>query len=312
MKTALVTGALGFCGRHLVDKVHENGDIHVCGIDLAEDAPSNMFLDEYLCADICSRGTVDRIIELLRPDLVFHLAGIIGDNSFNTYNVNFMGSLHLLESVRKYSPGSQVVLIGSSAEYGFASPHDFPLTEEHPCRPVTPYGISKHATILAGLNYAQNYRLKIVAARPFNVIGPGVPSTLVVGAIIERINDLLCHKDKPLRKMGNLDTHRDFVDVDDAVNAYIKMAQGNHWGEVFNICSGKPYSIRKIVEMIASFSELPIEIEQDPALIRSPDITISFGSCAKARRVFGFDPTTDIETTLLKAWRHYIKRVTIE
>ena len=108
--------------------------------------------------------------------------------------------------------------------------------------------------------------------------------------------------------MGNLDTERDFIDVDDAVNAYIKMAQGNCWGEVFNICSGKPYSIHKIVEVIASFSNLSVEIEQDPALIRFPDIKVSFGSCAKARKVFGFNPVADIEMTLLKTWRHYMER----
>jgi GDP-4-dehydro-6-deoxy-D-mannose reductase len=308
MKTALVTGALGFCGRHLIGRLHTNGGVRVFGMDLAENVPPNVFLDEYICADICSQERVDRTIELLKPDLVFHLAGVIGNNSFSTYNINFMGSLHLLESVRKFTPDTRVVLIGSSAEYGLASPCDFPLSEEYPCRPITAYGISKHAIILAGLNYAHNYGLKIVAARPFNIVGPGIPPTLVVGAILKRINDLLYCKDKQIIKMGNLDTERDFIDVDDAVNAYIKMAQGDCWGEVFNICSGKPYSIRKIVEMIASFSDLSIEIEQDPALIRFPDITISFGSCAKARRIFGFKPTIDIETTLLKTWQHYMER----
>lgn len=291
-----------------MDKLRANGGMRVYGMDLAENVPPDVSLDEYVCADICSQKRVDHAIELLKPDLVFHLAGVIGDDSFSTYNVNFMGSLHLLESVRKYAPESRVVLVGSSAEYGLASPCDFPLTEDYPCRPVTAYGISKHATILAGLHYAQKYGLKIVAARPFNIVGPGIPPTLVVGAILKRIKDLLCGKDKKIIKMGNLDTQRDFIDVDDAVNAYIKMAQGDYWSEVFNICSGKSYSIRMIVAMIASFSDLPIVIEQDPALIRFPDIKISFGSCAKAHKIFGFNPMTDIEATLLKTWRYYMER----
>jgi GDP-4-dehydro-6-deoxy-D-mannose reductase len=307
MKTALVTGALGFCGRHLIYKLRENGDIRVCGIDMVENVPPGVFLDEYVCADICSQERVDHAIELLKPDLVFHLAGVIGDDSFSTYNVNFMGSLHLLESVRKYAPESRVVLIGSSAEYSFASPDDFPLTENYPCHPVTAYGISKHATVLAGTNYFQHHGLKVVIARPFNIIGPGIPPTLVVGAILKRMNDSLRRKDDPVIKMGNLDTERDFVDVDDAVSAYIKMAQGDYWGEVFNICSGKPYSIRKIVEMIGSFSNLAVRIEQDPALIRSLDIKVSYGNYEKAHKAFGFAPVADIEMTLLKTWRYYME-----
>ncbi|MHB8089724.1 MAG: NAD-dependent epimerase/dehydratase family protein [Anaerolineaceae bacterium] len=307
MRTALVTGALGFCGQHLLKKLHADHDLRVCGIDLAEDVPSDIFLDEYFCIDICNQDKLDHLIQTLKPEWIFHLAGINGDNPFNIYNINFVGSLYLLESVRKHAPESHVVLVGSSAEYGFASPDSFPLTEDYPCRPISAYGISKHAMILAGLNYVQNYGLKIVAARPFNIIGPGMPPTLVVGAIIKRIEDSLHNKNKLVIKMGNLDTERDFIDVDDAVNACIKLAYGGYWGEIFNICSGKPYSIRKIVEIIASFSNVPVEIEQDPALIRVPDIKVSFGSYAKAHNAFGFNPVTDLETTLAKIWQQHVR-----
>lgn len=306
MKTALITGALGFCGKRLIKKLHEMDEkIRICGIDLAELSPSDILLDEYFCIDICNQSKLENIIELLKPDWIFHFAGFIGNDSLRVYNINFMGSLYLIESVRKLVPEAHIVLIGSSAEYGYAPPDDFPLKENYPCRPVSPYGISKHATILAGLSYVQSHRLKIVAARPFNIVGPGIPPTLVVGAILKRIKDALFDSNKLIIKMGNLDTERDFIDVDDAVNAYVKMAQGNFWGEVFNICTGKPYSIRKIVEIIASFSNLPLVIEQDPTLVRIQDIKISFGNCDKAEKIFGFQPETDIEKTLLKTWRHY-------
>ena len=108
--------------------------------------------------------------------------------------------------------------------------------------------------------------------------------------------------------MGNLNTERDFINVNDAMDAYIKIAQGDFWGEVFNICSGKPYSIRKVVEVIAGFSGMPVEIEHDPALVRIPDIDISFGSYAKAHRAFGFEPVVDIERSLFETWRQYMER----
>jgi GDP-4-dehydro-6-deoxy-D-mannose reductase len=161
--------------------------------------------------------------------------------------------------------------------------------------------------VLAGLNYVREYGLRIVTARPFNIIGPGIPPTLVVGAILKRIKGSLHTKDKVIIKMGNLDTKRDFVDVNDAVGAYVKMAQGGFWGEVFNICSGKPYSIRRIVEMIAAFSGLPVEIEHDPALVRVPDIDVSFGSYAKAHDAFGFEPAVNIDATLFQTWQQYME-----
>lgn len=307
METVLVTGTLGFCAQHLIKKLRGDHDARIYGVDLAASLPHDIFLDDYFCVDICDRKKLDQVIESVRPNVIFHLAGSTSNNLFDTYNVNFVGSLHLLESVRQHTPESRVVLIGSSAEYGLASPDDYPLTENHPCHPITAYGISKHTTVLAGINFFQHHGLKVVVARPFNIIGPGIPPTLVVGAILKRMNDSLHRKDDPVIKMGNLDTERDFVDVDDTVSAYIKMAQGDYWGEVFNICSGKPYSIRKIVEMIGSFSNLPVSIEQDPALIRSSDIKVSYGNYEKAHKTFDFIPVTDIETTLLKTWRYYME-----
>jgi len=309
MKSVLITGVLGFCAGHLVKRLRTNYNVRIFGIDIAEKALSELHLDAYLCVDICDRERLEHAVKLWEPDTIFHLAGVTGDDLYKVYSVNFNGSLGLFETVRKHLPDSSVLIIGSSAEYGFASPDDFPLTEEQPCRPINAYGISKHSVVLAGRNYVQKEGLKIVAARPFNIIGPGIPPTLVVGAIIKRIKDSLNRKDKKLViKMGNLNTERDFIDVNDAMDAYIKMVQGDFWGEVFNICSGKSYSIRKVVEVIAGFSGMPVEIEHDPALVRIPDIDISFGSYSKAQRAFGFEPVVDIERSLLEIWRQYMER----
>ncbi|MBP7506946.1 MAG: NAD-dependent epimerase/dehydratase family protein [Prolixibacteraceae bacterium] len=309
MKSVLITGALGFCAGHLVRRLRTDYDVRIFGIDIADEALPELHLDAYLSVDICDRERLEYAIKFWEPDTIFHLAGVIGDDLYQVYRINFSGSINLFEAVRRCIPNASVLIIGSSAEYGFAAPGDFPLTEEQPCRPFNAYGISKHAVVLAGQNYVQKEGLKIVAARPFNIIGPGIPPTLVVGAIIKRIKDSLNRKDKKLViKMGNLNTERDFINVNDAMDAYIKIAQGDFWGEVFNICSGKPYSIRKVVEVIAGFSGMPVEIEHDPALVRIPDIDISFGSYAKAHRAFGFEPVVDIERSLFETWRQYMER----
>ncbi len=307
MRNVLVTGALGFCGKHLVRRLRSAEGVRVFGIDLAEEVPPAMSLDGYFCVDVYNRGGLERVLLSCMPDTIFHLAGAVGNDLDHIYKVNFVGSLNLMESAREHAPESSIVVIGSSAEYGFALPHDFPLKEDHPCRPISAYGVSKHAMVLAASNYVREYGLKIVAARPFNIIGPGIPSTLVVGAILKRIRGLIQGKDKPVIKMGNLHTKRDFIDISDAVDAYVKMAQGDFRGEVFNICSGEPYSISRIVEIIAGFSGLTVEIEHDPALVRALDIDVSFGSYAKAHDAFGFQPTINIERTLLETWQDYME-----
>jgi GDP-4-dehydro-6-deoxy-D-mannose reductase len=308
MKTVLITGVLGFCARHLVRRLRMHDGIRIIGVDVVDKQAHGLDIDEYFRVDICNKEQSEHVLKKCKPDTIFHLAGVIGDDLYNVYRINFMGSLILMELVRKYISDASVVFIGSSAEYGFAEPGDFPLTENKPCRPFSAYGISKHAMVLAGQNYVQKERLNIVAARPFNIIGPGIPSTLVVGAILKRIRDSLNRKDNKLViRMGNLNTERDFVDVNDAVDAYVKMAQGNFWGEVFNICSGKSYSVKRIVEVIAEFSNLPVEIEHDPALVRIPDIDISFGSYAKAHNAFGYEPIVDIETSLFETWQQFMK-----
>ncbi len=307
MKTVLVTGVLGFCARHLVRRLRTYSGLHILGVDITDKQTQDLYIDEYCRIDICNKDMLEQVIIKYKPDTIFHLAGVIGDDLYNVYRINFTASLILMELVRRHTPDASLILIGSSAEYGFAAPGDFPLTEGQPCRPFSAYGISKHAMVLAGQNYVQKERLNIVAARPFNIIGPGIPPTLVVGAILKRIRDSLDRKDKKLIiKMGNLNTERDFIDVNDAVDAYIKMAQGDFWGEVFNICSGKSYSIKRVVELIAGFSGLPVEIEHDPSLVRVPDIDISFGSYAKAHNAFGYEPLVEIEASLFEAWRQYM------
>lgn len=304
MKTVLVTGALGFCARHLLEKLRRDSGLRLCGIDIPQTAPAGLKIDAYSTVDVCDPTRLSNYLEAVKPDVIFHLAGIVGGDPFETYRVNFMGGLHLLEAVRQHVPRSRILLVGSSAEYGPALPDSLPLTEEHPCRPINAYGASKHAIVMAGSDYARNHGLNVVMARPFNIIGPGVPSTLVVGAFLGRIKAALGKGERLVIRMGNLDTRRDFVDVADAVDAYTRMTAGDFTGEIFNICSGKPYSIRSIVETMASVAGLSIEIVQDPALVRHHEIEVSFGSYERAERAFGFSPSTDIEASLLEIWRY--------
>jgi GDP-4-dehydro-6-deoxy-D-mannose reductase len=298
---ALVTGANGFCGRHLVGRLLGRRDVRVVGLDLAPAALGTPRPQEYLQTDLCDADQAQAAVERTRPDLVFHLAGLMDGDAAELYRVNLLGGVYLLEALRRHAADARVLVVGSAAEYGLAPAEDMPLTENHPCRPRGPYGISKHALTLAALDYAHGWRMKVMVARPFNIVGAGVPGSLVVGAVLGRIKQAL-DGGEPVARIGNLDTQRDFVAVEDAADAYVRLLDCEAWGEVFNVCSGRPRSIRWLVERLLGFSERPIRLAVDPALVRPADAPVVYGSWEKSHRAAGFRPSTPLDSALQSAW----------
>lgn len=310
MITALITGACGFCARHLAHRLHKEGNIHVLGMDLYKEPPSDrVLLDEYMQADLCNKEQVAGLIKRTKPDLAFNLAGLTNATAENVYQTNMLGVVYLLESLRLYAPEARILLVGSAAEYGKVSESYLPVTEDTPCKPFGAYGISKHAMTLVGLDYAGRYRMKVVIARPFNIVGPGISPELLVGALLNRAKNTLSKDKEPIVKVGNLDTERDFIAVDDVVEAYLKIVKGEHWGEVFNICSGRHYSVRSVIDVLLSQSPRKVKVEVDPELVRPLDVKISYGSWEKATRAFGFKPTISLEESLRAAWRYEMEGV---
>lgn len=303
MTRALVIGAHGFCGKALIRRLAEVERVEVIAADLPVDWPK-VPVAAYKSRDIGDIESITRVVEAARPDWVFNLAGMTGGSPSAVYRTNTLGPINVLEAVREYVPDARVLLVGSAAEYGPVGSDLLPLTEETPCNPVGDYGISKHAMTQAARDIASRHSIKVVIARPFNIIGAGVPKSLVVGAILDRAREALSRRGRPVVRVGNLDTQRDFVDVEDAVEAYVSMIKGEFWGEVFNICSGKPARIRDVVTEALSHSTRPISIEVDPRLVRPSDCPVIYGSYAKAGRAWGFKPRVRLKDSLKQAWDH--------
>lgn len=311
---ALVTGAAGFCGRHLIARLAADGGFITAAVDLGDAPPRDLRVDEYYCADVGDAEQIAGVIARFRPDMLFHLAGIAGGSSaaardvspVATYRTNFMGAVHVLDGVYRGAPGCRVLLAGSAAEYGAVSPDHLPVTEACPCRPSGPYGAAKYAATLAGLDYARRFGLKVVIARPFNIVGPGIPPAMVLGALLIRAREALAAPGDPIVWMGDLDSERDFVAVDDVMEAYLKLLRGNFWGEVFNICSGTPRSIRAVAEILLANSPRPIRIQVDPSLA-GPSVRRIYGSCEKAKRAFNYRPATGLEQTLNNTWTYSLQ-----
>ena len=189
-----------------------------------------------------------------------------------------MGTVHLLEAVRQECHSTRVLLVGSAAEYGFVGKDELPVIENTPCRPHGPYGLSKYASTLTGLDWSRQFGIKVVIARPFNIIGAGISPNLFAGALMARAREALARPGDPVVKVGNLDSQRDFIAVEDAVEAYMLMLEGDYWGEVFNICSGRPLKVRSLAEMLLAHSSRPIRLEVDLALVRGDEVNVVYGN----------------------------------
>lgn len=302
---ALITGSNGFSAWHLADRLNRDS-IRVIGLDIRGEDPCLAPFEEVRQVDITDFEALSRMIREVQPDYIFHLAGMMGGPFQEVYKANVLGTVTLLESVRTAGLDVRILLVGSSAEYGPISPAELPVTEEAPCRPFTPYGLSKYFATLAGQSYARRHGMKVVVARVFNLMGAGIPESLVAGALLARAKLALDNPAPPEVRVGNLQSQRDFVSVTDAVETYVRMAEGDFWGEVFNVCSGRAWPIAEVVQMLFAHSPRKIELKVDPELVRSSEVDVIYGSNDKARRLLGFEARTPLQDALKSAWDYKI------
>jgi GDP-4-dehydro-6-deoxy-D-mannose reductase len=296
---ALVLGCNGFCGRPLIEALQREPDVHTIGADLQ--SSSSFDLEDYFQLDITDWNRVAGTIKRLQPDWIFNLAGITSGDLRQQLDVNLVGAMHVLDAVHQRSLRSRVVLVGSAAEYGLVSREENPLSEGHNCRPVGPYGVSKHLMTVGALAHSREHGTDVVVMRPFNIVGPGVPANLVLGAVIERAALALEQDREPVVKTGNLEAIRDFVSVDDVIRSYLLAIRSDLKGEVLNVCSGIPLSVREVVEQTLSHAPRELTLEVDPELFKENDVPVAYGDPAKAQKMLDIS-CSRIGPALEAAW----------
>ncbi len=302
-KIALVTGAEGFIGSHLVTFLQAKGWTVIGGYHLHG---SNSFPKlrrlEFVQCNVQNAQRIMRLLDEYRPTHVFHLAAqslpiVSWADPVETFESNIMGSLHLFEAIRSMKRPPVVVSACSSAEYGPVPASAIPVTEEQPLRPAHPYGISKVCLDLLARQYFLDYRIPAVNVRLFNTTGPGktndAPSDFVRQLV--RIKKGL---QAPIIEVGNLNPRRAFLDVHDAVRGFFLAATKGKWGDAYNLCATKTYKISELLEIAIRISGEKVEIRPVQHLMRPNDEKIIFGSTEKLRRQTGWRPVFSINQTL--------------
>ena len=282
----LVTGAGGFAGQHLCRYLALLPEPPlVFATDVA--ACPDLVVERFTAADITDFAALSPIVGAVAPTHVIHLAGVFGSSTdpLLPHRVN------LLEAIRSRAPAAVVVTIGSAAEYGFVDPADLPVTEGAPCRPLGAYGLTKHLATQMAHSYHRMHGLTVTIARPFQLIGPGMPPTLAPGAFLSRVRAARAAGSATFAT-GSLDGWRDFVDVRDAAAALWQLCVKPAGSEVFNVCSGIPTQMAELVELIlAATGAAALAPRVDPALAgRGPEVGRIYGSYAKLRRHCGWVP----------------------
>lgn len=285
---ALVTGAGGFVGRHLVAHLVSCGD-EVVETDRATGGP-----------DVVDVGAMAGLVAEVAPEVVFHLAGqadVAGSwrDPVGTLRANAEGTLATLAACAGAGVG-RVVVVTSAEVYGRVDAGAMPIGEDRVLDPVSPYAASKAAAEMICVAWA-NQGLGVVRARAFNHLGPGQSEAFVAPAIAARLvrarRDGVGHI-----SVGNLEARRDFTDVRDVVRAYRMLAVDGVSGEAYNVCSGRHHSIAEVVEELLTLTGHEVELVTDPALARPSDVPLLVGDPAKIRAQCGWEPEIDLSTTL--------------
>ena len=319
MKKALITGITGFAGSYLAEYLLSTKEYDVSGTYLFEKSISNVERIKgnlnLIKADLSEEKSVFKIIEDMSPSIVFHLAALTSPadsfkNPTATLTSNISLQVNLLEAVRKSNLLDTKILIVSSADiYGQVAKESFPINEETPLMPTSPYSVSKIAQDFLGLTYFLTYNLKVVRVRPFNHIGPRQSPNFVVSSFAKQIAEIEKKKKEPILHVGNLETKRDFTDVKDMVRAYVLAIEKGKYGEVYNIGSGISYKISDILDKLVSMSSSKIKIEKDETLFRPNDNPDLLCNANKFTELTGWKPQISIDTTLketLDYWRNII------
>ncbi len=321
MKKVLITGANGFVGSHLSEYILNNklGEVYGAYRTKNEDFSNIkgiMKKIELVECDITDSYSVDKTIEEVKPDYIFHLAAQAfvpssWKSPVETLNTNIVGSLNLFEAIKKNNKSITIQIAGSSEEYGMVKEDEVPITEDNPLRPLSPYGVSKVAMDLLGYQYNKSYGLKIIRTRAFNHEGPRRGESYVTSNFAKQVALIEAGEQKPVLMVGNLKAKRDYTDVRDTVRAYWLAAEKCTPGEAYNICSGKAYEIQKIVDILKELTKKDFEVKQDPKRLRPSDVQILLGDSSKFRKQTGWKPEIAFEKTmedLLDYWRKKIKK----
>ena len=302
MTRALVTGGYGFVAQWAIRAMLDRGwSVTAAGLG---EPTSALVLDdarrtavEWLKMDVTRQDDVARAVERATADVVLHLAAISHvpeavRNPGLAYEVNTVGTVRLLTEInrsrREGGVDPVVLVVGSAEQYGRHEAAEMPLGEDAEQRPLTLYAASKAAQEVACFQAVRSQGLRIVCTRSFSHSGVGHDGRFLLPALVARA--LALPPSGGRLTIGNGDTVRDFLHVEDVVAAYLALIDSGAPGEAYNVSSGEGITVRALAEAVLQRVGVSADISSDPVLTRPVDVPVQVGANAKLRGVTSWAP----------------------
>lgn len=295
MARILITGADGFTGRHLVERLAREGhELHGLVHSLGEGGQD--LLEATHVADLRDLPTLTAVIAAVRPEKVVHLAAIAfvahGDAS-ELYSANIFGTRNLLQALSATGERPSAVIVASSANV-YGNRREGVLDESLSPEPANDYGITKLSCEMLARLYAD--RLPIITVRPFNYTGRGQPEQFIIPKIVAHAKAR-----SATIELGNIDVARDFSDVRAVVDSYARLLEAPAAiGGVFNVCSGEARTLGEVLDLAAELTGHRMEVRVNPAFVRADEVRTLCGSRARLESVIGEVAMPSLKDTI--AW----------
>jgi GDP-4-dehydro-6-deoxy-D-mannose reductase len=293
-----LTGASGFVGRRLLLRLVAEGHEAIASSDDLDIRDLEQF-----------EGQLARV----SPDAIIHLAAQSSvaaswQDPADCFRVNFLGTRNLLEIVARRLPRARVLLVGSADAYKTTQANAAPHPETIGLRPGSPYARTKAAAELLGA-LASERGLDIMRTRSFNHTGAGQSDVFVASSFARQIAEIAAGIREPRVAVGNLESIRDFLDVEDVVAAYIRLLDPTIEAGVFNVASGVPLKIATLLDTLIELGGVDPEVTINPDYFRPTDHLV--GDPTRLREATGWRPSIALRETLaslLESWRTQIAR----
>jgi GDP-4-dehydro-6-deoxy-D-mannose reductase len=310
----LITGGTGFVGRHIetaLSKIRPLGQILLADRHAA--GQSSMDTSRFVTLDVTDASAIEQLIRCEQPTHIVHLAAVAAVTEASrkaslTWDVNFGGTQNLARAILAFAPDCRLLYCSSAEVYGASFRSAEPLDENALLDPVNPYGAAKAAADIM-LGQMARDGLRVLRLRPFNHTGPGQTEAFAIPAFASQIARIERGEQQPVVRVGDLSAQRDFLDVRDVVDAYVRALHRFDTlpnGAVLNIASGVARSLQEALDLLLSQTKIDIAVEVDPGRLRPSDTPVAVGNAARARDLLGWQPTHSFSQTLasvLDYWR---------
>jgi GDP-4-dehydro-6-deoxy-D-mannose reductase len=316
----LLTGITGFIGSHLAERLVADGaEVH----GIALEAPPHLHLEAIASrvrihrADLADPDALRAAVAAARPDAVVHLGGqaipsLAQQDAGGTVSVNVVGTANLLAALASFQ-GTRLAYASSADVYGL--PDRVPVDEDALLRPTNVYAASKAAAEALVREFGDRAGHPTVILRPANTNGPRQHPGLAASGFAKQIAEAEAGLVEPVIRHGRLDTQRDFIDVRDVAEAYVAaIALAPERTETYNVGSGEPVTVERILRTLVQLARIPVRTELDPARVRSGDPSSLALDVSRFRARTGWAPKITIERSLadtLEHWRSLTARAAV-